>query len=525
MRKLVGAALAAAVVVLSPASQRTLGQAPPNIVVIMTDDLDQAALATMVQAGLMPGFSSVFVENGAAFTESFVVTARGCPSRTTFLTGQYFHTHGRSDGRCGVSAFIDGSLLPNWLHDAGYRTSLIGRYVDGYGYTDITRDGVVDRRDQVYIPPGWDNWEAFVFPQILDTHPPEYASAVWWENANMYGYYVNTNGSIARAGTTAAEYQTDAVARRAARYIQGAPATSPFFLMLAPTAPHVEVFPEPTTVDEPADAWRWSIKPAPRHAGTVTLPLPQPPSFNEADMSDKPEWLAARPSLTSLDVVSLTRQYQNRLASLRAVDSLIAAVMNALQNTGRLNRTVLIFTSDNGWFYGEHRLSSKLAAFEEAIKVPLYISGFGPKTIAGLVTNIDLAPTIAELAGLTPPASVDGTSLVPLLGDPGRPWRKRFLVESWAVVANPLAEPGPFEVPTYDAVRTGPGDPDAPLSTYVEYEDGAVEFYDRATDPAQVSSLGADPSPLRVQQRLILEKWRAALSACAGAMCRELEFR
>jgi arylsulfatase A-like enzyme len=342
----------------------------------------------------------------------------------------------------------------------------------------------------------------------------------------MYNYVMNINGALRPYSNAPNDYQTDVIAGRAVDYIirTAQAGESPFFLLVAPTAPHVEVFPSPTTIDEYQDSWKWSIRPAPRHVDSVLFPLPNPLSFNEEDVADKPAWIQSKPNMTPEDWQFATRQYRDRLASLRAVDNLIQRVIVALGQVGELRNTVLLFTSDNGWLYGEHRLSAKLAAFEEAIRVPLFIRSGNPSTVNALVTNIDLAPTILDLAGVPMPTSVDGKSVVPLLTDPSLPWRKRFLVESWEVVGQP-GEPLPFEVPTFNAIRTGPDEPDVPNMTLVAYQDGGGEFYDLAIDLPQMDSLHLDTTPLRVQQRSVLTKWLQGLARCGDGSCQELEFK
>jgi arylsulfatase A-like enzyme len=494
-----------------------------NIVLIVADDLDVASLNTMISAGMMPKLQHYIISRGASFTEAFVSDARGCPSRFSLLRGQYFHNFRPSDGRCGVAVVEDGSTLATWLRTAGYRTALIGRYNDGYGYTDINRDGVVDGKDATYVPPGWENWQAFVFPAGPGWTPP--AVTAWWENANMYNYSVNDNGVIVRYGSAESAYQTDVLANRAADYIsQQAGGNKPFFLLLAGTAPHVEVFPDVTTVDEYQDAWRWDIRPAVRHTSTTPFPLPTPVSFNEADVSDKPAWMQAKPQLTSTDITNLTKQYQHRLASLRAVDDMIGKVGLALETAGQLSNTVLIFTSDNGWLMGQHRLAAKMLGYEESIRVPLYISlADGPKTIQAMVTQLDITATIAGLAGVQPGLQVDGVSLVPLIQQPAQPWRKRLLIESWAPRSDVAL--GPFDVPAFLAVRTSPEAPNVPSQLYLLSIDRFVEFYDLPSDPAELTNLGADPSPGRAKQRGVHSSWMNLLRTCNAGSCQAYEFQ
>lgn len=491
-------------------------QTRSNIVVIMTDDLDLESLNALLTAGLMPNLQKYIISPGVTFTNSFISNSHGCPARQTLFTGLYYHNIGGATDNCSVARFNDKNTLAVWLHNAGYQTALIGRYTDGYGYTDINHDGVVNMQDATYIPPGWDNWQAFVFPYL----PP--SRTVWWyENANMYNYTMNDNGTIVNYGITPQDYQVDVVSQRAANYVTNVVggSTAPFFLLVASTAPHVEAVSNTNTINNYQDAWRWDIHPAPRYVGSVHLPLPMPPSFNESNISDKPNWVQQVPLLRTIDVTNLTRQYQDRLAAMRAVDDLIGNLANALTATGKLQNTVLIFTSDNGWFYAQHRLSGKLAAYDESVRVPLYITGQAPAIVSAMVGNTDLAPTIADLAHVTPGGRVDGVSLVPLLTQPDQPWRNRFLLENWEDGAG-----GVFAVPTYYAVRTGPVAAGTPNETYVQYADGEGEFYDDTADPYQRSNLWLNTSPGRIQQRMVLGQQLTQMQTCRDGSCQQDEF-
>ncbi|MCI0407925.1 MAG: sulfatase-like hydrolase/transferase, partial [Acidobacteria bacterium] len=243
-----------------------------------------------------------------------------------------------------------------------------------------------------------------------------------------------------------------------------------------------------------------------------------------------------RPQLNGQDKLFLLRQYRNRLESLRAVDDLVGRVFEALTVAGELDRTVVFFTSDNGFLYGEHRLGEKLVAYEESIRVPLYVrvpGRPGPLALDQLVLNTDLAPTIADLAGVAPGLPVDGRSLVPLLAGPVPwDWRQRFLVEHWW-------GDSVFEIPSFAAVRTGATDPLSSQTLYVEYydqnydqmKDGEAdpvqfrELYDLAQDPNQLQSLHRDKS--RLPQMSLLRKLLSELKECGSSQgqsrCQELE--
>ncbi len=510
-------ALAAALVSCSIAAAgegHGLAEERPNVVLIVADDLDVGMLDRALALDLMPNFQHLFHENGVRFSNAFVTNSLCCPSRATLLKGQYPHNHGTltnfpPDG--GVGVFDDSSTLATWLREAGYRTGYVGKYLNGYGLIDVDGDGRLGRGDAAYVPPGWDDWQA-----LLDA-----------STYRVYHYFINDNGERIHYGTREEDYQTDVLARRAVEFVADSDAIaddSPFFLLVTPLAPHLEVF-LATSRNDFGDAWEWTIRPAPRHEGSVRVLPPHPPSFNEADLGDKPPWLQTRPALTARDYVLLVRQYRNRLESLRAVDDLILEIVEELERADELDRTLLIFTSDNGFLHGEHRLPQKRYPYQESIRVPLYV--YSPevparRTIDSLVLNNDLAPTIADLAGAEIPRFVDGSSFLPLLETTTPvPWRKRFLIEHFGLTDSV------FEVPTYAAIHTGRDDRLLPDLVYTAYEDDAEsrELYDLAADPFELESLHRDSSALRRLQIGLLDRWLRRFRDCRGGSCRELEFR
>ena len=331
----------------------------------------------------------------------------------------------------------EASNVATWLHDAGYRTALIGKYLNDY------------EKDPAHVPPGWDRWFA-------------YAGKGKYDN-----YCINDQGVLRDYGKgrdrkDPNQYQTDVLAREAVAFVEDAPPEQPLFLYLAPAAPH-----------EPAI-------PAPRHenAPVARAGAPRPPSFNEPDMADKPRW-ASQPPLTGEDVAGIDAYYVDQLRTMLAVEETIDAAIDALERTGRGKNTYLFFTSDNGYHHGEHRIAEdKQTPFEEAIRVPLVV--IGPGVPAGtatdaLTSNIDLAPTIADLAGLETPSFVDGRSLTPLLGgDVPTVWRDAVLSELLS------SEDDAFVV-----LRTGP-------YAYVAFDSGAREMYDVVQDPYQLENFYGD---------------------------------
>jgi arylsulfatase A-like enzyme len=384
------------------------------------------------------------------------------------------------------------------MQAAGYRTAHVGKFVNGYV-------------DGTFVPSGWDDWQALVDPTTY----------------SMYDYDVSNNGHPVHYGhRLVKDYQTDVLAGLAEDFVLASRAqgdTRPLFLSIAPVPPHRE-----------RDGFD-GIRPAPRHYLTPRLPLPMPPSFNEADMSDKPGWMQKLPTV---DEAAMARLYNQRIASLRAVDDLLGRVVDAVGAIGELERTAFVFASDNGYLLGKHRWEAKILLYEEAIRVPLMlrVPGIaGAKTVDQIALNNDLAPTIVELAQAAPGLAMDGRSLLPLLDGTATTWRKRFEITFPPQVAGPAfdePEPGAAPsfvlVPPFFGVRSGV---DGDLSNLVYAETitlvGAVvtdrELYDlRAQiDPFQLASRHADP--VYLSKRLRLNQHLDALRTCGNGTCRTLE--
>jgi arylsulfatase A-like enzyme len=460
------AAPAATAVVAPAAGTAEVAQAPPNVLVIMTDD------QTVESIRVMGNVKRLLRDRGATFGNSFVTFALCCPSRATFLTGQYAHNHGvlgNAPPNGGYAKLDHTNTLPVWLQDAGYYTAHLGKYLNGYGRADPTE-----------VPPGYDEWRGSVDPSTYRFHD----------------YTLNENGVL----RTYAGYQTDVYARKAARIIrQRAPSSRPFFLWVAFLAPHSGGPREP---DDPAG--QPTPVPAPRHRDAfASEPLPRPPGFNERDVSDKPAGIRSRPLLGPARIRAIRENYQQRLESLLAVDEAVGRLVRALRESGELRDTLVIFTSDNGFFHGEHRVpSGKLLAYEPSIRVPLIMRG--PGIPAGVrlsqrVANIDLAPTIVDAAGATPGRVMDGRSLLPVIAQPDMPLGRDLLVER-----------GPG-AGTFTALR-------APAYLFVEHGNGEEELYDLERDPFQLASRHADPAYAAIKAGLAerLEHLRA----CSGLVCR-----
>jgi len=309
--------------------------------------------------------------------------------------------------------------------------------------------------------------------------------------ADNSDYQLNENGTINRyRGGNEQNHQTDVLRDRLIGFIDRAEAndSQPFFAYVGTTSPHAP--------PEPAD----------RHVGSFAgLEAPRVASFNEDDLSDKPRWLQRAKSLTSGEIADLDALYSDRQESLQAVDELVELVLAALDRNGELGNTWLFVTSDNGVFHGQHRLpGGKGVPYEEAISVPLAVRGpgTGGRSVEQVVANIDLVPTLLELAGAPARSSVDGRSMVPLLRGSSTSWRAEVLIQG-AGTGEPLRSPAYTGVRSLDNV-------------YVEYEDGDRELYDLKSDPGQLGNIITTADPALVQQRA---QRLATLRDCAGASC------
>ena len=428
----------------------------PNVVVIMTDDQDRRSMRVMRQTKRLVG------ARGATFVNSFATTPLCCPSRATFLTGPYAHNHGVRTNKPGYSALDPSETVPVWLDRNGYRTGHVGKFLNRYGRDSDPRE----------VPPGWDEWYAFV-------HSSEFS---------LYDYTLNENGRLIRYGSAPRDYQTDVYARKAADFVVRNAGLQPFFLSVATLAPHRDSGGPP--------------RPAPRHAGAFAQArLPRPPSFNEKRVGDKPAFVRGTRRLSSERIRALTQLHRGRLRSLLAVDDLVERVVEALRDTGELANTLLVFTSDNGFLLGQHRLTGKSWAYESSVRVPLLMRGPGIPagvTRPQLVGNVDLAATILDATGANAPAShpLDGTSLLPLARNRDARRGRELLLES-------------YEVP-YKALRTQ-------RYLFVRHRSGERELYGLAADPDQLRSLHAVRSRNAVERDLNSRLRR--LEDCVGQAC------
>jgi N-acetylglucosamine-6-sulfatase len=498
------AAALAAVLALGAAPTAPAAHRRPNLVVIMTDD------QTIEQMKVMHAVRSLIGDAGATFRNSLSSFPLCCPSRATFLTGRYAHNHRVLENEQPTGGYYrlnSKNTLPVWLQAAGYRTIHVGKYLNDYG-----------TKDPREIPPGWNEWYGIVDPTTY----------------RMWGYRMNENGRLRTYGDIDVEdpalYQTDVLRDKAVDAIgRVAASAKPFFLTFWTLAPHREV----STLAE-----QTGPRPAPRHRGAFAgEPLPRPPSFNEADMSDKALFMRLKPKLDAAAIAAIEAQYRNELESLLAVDEAVAAIDNALLVAGVRDNTYVIYTSDNGYFHGEHRTpDEKILGYEPSSRVPLLMRGpgiTGGTVVDELVANVDLAPTITSLTGARPGLAPDGRSLMPFVRDTDRRTRRPILLEAFFPIGSSLqffseqlpigaagaraaAAPGPSiplgkAILPYQAIRTD-------RYVYIEYATGEHELYDLERDPWQIASKHLNPRYARTQLALAL--WLQLLRLCGGDLCR-----
>ena len=512
----------------------------PSFVVVQVDDatIDQI-YATFSPGGIpirtMPHTLALIGGRGITFNRYYVPYPLCCPARVTTLTGRYAHNHnvrGNVPPNGGFTGFkarqaYSHNLAP-WLQAAGYRTIHIGKFLNGYG--DEPFD---EGRD---VPPGWNAWHS-----VLRADSHHY----------FYGYTLNNNGSLDGPfgepgswetreygerddpGCPAAPlngkpclYQTDVFNRIAWEEISGTSPEQPFYLQLDYTAPHGD-FRRPA-----------GPEPAPRHYNLFAgAPYPHGDSegFNEGNVNDKPRFIREAPYLSLQEIRTYRVYYQKALESLRSIDEGVKLIHDTLGSLGRLRNTYIIFTSDNGFFFGEHRLTGgKFIAYEPATHMPLLMRGPGiaPGTATGeLVSQVDLAPTILELAGARADKSIDGRSLVPFMRDPSLRTRRPLLFESFVETADVEASGQPIARPStaprrggatasivappkdYAGIRLGP-------YKYIEWPSGEKELYDINKDPHELNNLVRDRnlSPIRA----FLHAQLTQLVNCVGRACQQV---
>lgn len=486
----------------------------PNIVFVLTDDLDLTSYTK--DPARFPKVNALLTKQGTTFSNAFVTDSLCCPSRASILRGQYVHDHGVLDNLPPNGGFEhwqtlgrDTSTVATWLHDAGYRTALFGKYLNGYPNTV----------SPTYVPPGWDDWAS---PSAGNPYAE-------------YNYQLNENGTLHHYGATPKDYLVDVLAKRSTTFIDQHAGKKPFFMYVAPYVPH-----QPAT-------------PAPRYANAFPRAVaPRPPSFDQSDVTSEPAYVRDRPLLRPAVVRYIDALYRRRLQSMLGVEDLLSGIVRELTRTHQLDNTYIVFTSDNGFHLGEHRLPfGKQTPYETDIHVPLVVRGPGVpanRTVKGFAREIDLAPTFAAWGHATAPAFVDGVSLASQLGSGKQVGTvpQDVLIEHYAngdvtaraarratVTAEPDDDANPptagtptrgpaaalrqarrklvaVAIPPYRALRTA-------HYMYAEYATGEKQLFDITKDPYELHNLAATADPALLAQ---LSSRLAQLASCSGKSCR-----
>jgi len=398
---------------------------PPSIVLVVTDDQRWDTLWAM------PMLQQAMLDDGLQFDAGYVTTPLCCPARGSLFSGGFLpHRSGvqeNSSPNGGFDSFDDSVSIGVRFHDAGYRTAMLGKYLNQYTY------------DAPYIPPGWDR---FAVPLI----------GVDWYAYDAAEGGTDEEGTVLEVEQYYAEYLHDA----AMEFLDEA-GDEPFFLYLNYFASH-----DPSTPaeedDEVYDGERW-------RGG----------AFNEGDFTDKPDFMQDVEELDEATIAEWDETYEDGLESLLAVDRSVAGIVDALEASGRIDDTVLVFTSDNGFLWGEHRLYSKGYAYQESLRVPLVVRMPGGAT--GLDSDhmvaitLDIPATLYDIAGIDAPTG--GQSFLPILqGTEPDDWRDSV----------PLQAYGLGGCPAYAGIVT-------PEWKYVEYVSGEVELYNLEADPIEARNL------------------------------------
>jgi arylsulfatase A-like enzyme len=450
----------------------------PNVVFVLTDDLSMNLLPYLPQVAALQ-------KAGTTFSNYTVTDSLCCPSRSSIFTGKPPHdtgvfTNSPPDGGFDVfhSRGDENETTGTALQKAGYRTAMMGKYLNGYKPRMRLGGG------QPYVPPGWNEWD------VAGNGYPE------------FNYNLNENHQVKHYGQAPEDYLTDVLSAKAQDFITtSAEAQAPFFLEVATFAPHAPYTPAPR------DANAFPGLPAPRTAAFNVLP------------ANAPAWLANRPPLTPAQQTRIDTIFRKRAQSVQAVDAMIGNLRAALTRAGVADNTIVVFSSDNGFHLGEYRLAAgKMTAYDTDVHVPLVAAGPGIRAgqvVTDPVQNTDLCPTFEQFGGAPTPEDVDGHSLVPLLGGQHPPdWRSATVVEHHGpdTAANDPDRPGKNSgnPPSYNAMRTN-------TYTYIEYTNGAKEYYDRSRDPDELNNSISSLPPARLGA---LHDALGAMTSChGGASC------
>ena len=478
----------------------------PNIVVVMMDDMrwDELRFA--------PRASRYITNRGLRFANSFSPLPLCCPARASFLLGQYAHNHKVMTVKApyGFGALDDSRTVATRLRNSGYQTGMIGKYLNGYGRQ---RSRVTGKASMLYKPAGWTDWMA-----SLETKWPRGSRY----SGGTYNYQSFTQNINRRVVMHRGQYSSNVIGGQAAGLIgKYHRKTAPFFLWVTPVAPHAG---GPREQRDPRDyrkangyvqhfktpytpAWvRGRFDRAVTHAPGVPLRRPA-----ERDLSDKPGFFRPYLENTPTEKLRLRTLERQRAEAIYAWDAQFGRMISALKRTGEYANTVLMFTSDNGYYMGEHRHpAGKVTHHEVSSRVPLVVAGPGVRRgvrYSPAMTH-DLPATILDIANAAPLPGMDGLSLWPVMTGADRAWRRPVLLEAlWRL---PRTVPGFPPRLSQFGVRTG-------RYKYVRYSTGVQELYDLRTDPNELTGLQRDPAYADVKARMVAV-WKK-YAGCRGAAC------
>jgi len=472
----------------------------PNIVLVVVDDESQGSF----NRATLPNLFDRVVAPGTRFDDFALSTPLCCPFRANLLSGQYGHNNGVLDNDPGYGSLREKrNVLPAWLRAAGYRTGHFGHYLNGYKQLHSIADPA----------PGWGHWQA----------------------TGGHVYYRYTEGTDHRAQRhldRPRDHVTSVINRRAAAWVrEETPRARPLYVQIDQLAPHLE-YGQRT----PGPCEDFAI-PQPRDLDLVAgAPFAHDGAFNEADVSDKPSFVAGLPPLGGAAIERIEQTQRCEFAAMAGVDRGLKQLLASFRRAGELRRTAVIYTNDNGFFHGEHRLTNgKVLPYEEAVRVPLAIRlPGGPRRqgsarVGAPATAVDLAPTILDLAGARPCAprlgcrTLDGRSLLPLLGGDGDAWGAERAIPleyrlSGSIGASSCeyhgVRQGTSKWVEHVSVAPPGGGPCRPASEIEHYELGSDPFELRNLWPAAAGSA-------RAAKEVRLRRLASRLSDCAGIRGRD----
>jgi arylsulfatase A-like enzyme len=491
---------------------------PPDIIVIMVDDMRADELR------YMPWTRRLLGSKGVTFANSFAPHPLCCPARASVLSGLYTHNHRvfANYDPWGFHAFRDESTIATWLKGAGYHTAHIGKYLNGYGPDPVP--GATTGKSLHYVPPGWSTWRGSIDSGLPRTHPLE------------GGTYQYNDTTLSRGKTLVnykGQYQTRVYGTLTQRVIRSrASADSPYFLSVNYAAPHAGT---PVESDDPAPVRRsdgkTTVITTPARPGNVrgmfdsVITSAPGATWRDPDFSDKPAYLASMPTMNKAERLAVRKLARQRAESLFLVDKQVKRTFDALAEAGTTGQTLVLFTSDNGYYLGEQRIRmGKKYHHEPSLRVPLLIRGPGlPAGHRRLdpITSVDLAPTLAELASVTPAHVTDGVSLAAVARSGDHGWRRPVLTSSGPlgnVVRSTNEDGSPLRAGDTPDVRYALGIRTAQY-LYVDLANVDRELYDVLADPQQYHNLAGMPGHADVERELasVLDRMRA----CDGPECSE----